>query len=171
VREAELRSLSRTDSLTGVNNRRRFLDLLGEEVERSARYGRPLSLLMIDIDHFKGVNDERGHAAGDEALRSVTGAVARSGLRAVDFLGRLGGEEFAVALPETRCSEAMCVAERIRGKVEETVVPFDGIGFRVTVSVGVTEHEGGEQPDRLLQRADEALYDAKRSGRNRVRHR
>lgn len=171
VREAELRSLSSTDPLTGTNNRRRFLDLLGEEVERSSRYGRPLSILMIDLDHFKDVNDTRGHAAGDEALRSVTGAVARSGLRAVDFLGRLGGEEFAVALPETRCSEAMVVAERIRRVVEDTVIPSDEIGFRVTVSIGVTEHDPGEPQDLLLRRADEALYEAKRSGRNRVRSR
>ncbi|CAA7611878.1 diguanylate cyclase [Magnetospirillum sp. UT-4] len=164
--EDELRRLATTDPLTGAANRRRFMDVANRECERAERYRTPLSLAMLDIDHFKRVNDTWGHGIGDEVLRAVVRAVA-GGLREIDLIGRLGGEEFAVLLPETELDGAMAVAERLRRAVAETDVPVPGGAYRVTVSLGVADWSGGGL-DALLGRADRALYRAKDAGRDRV---
>ncbi len=157
-----------TDSLTGVYVRR-FFDESLERAFRSARTtGRGFSLLMIDIDHFKAVNDQRGHQAGDEALRQVARALGGT-VRDEDSVSRYGGEEFAILLARANQQTAMSVAERIRAAVEKTIVKHDGAHFQITVSVGVAAYS--EQYDKaadLLAAADRALYQAKESGRNRV---
>ena len=167
--EERLRLLSITDSLTGIFNRRHFIEESEREIARARRYALSSGLLLLDIDHFKRINDTYGHTIGDDALKAFAAACQKA-LRTNDILGRLGGEEFAVFLPQTDADGAALVAERIRGAVEEIAVPLDGGGaVRFTVSVGVAAAANGEQPvDTLLSRADEALYQAKAAGRNRV---
>jgi diguanylate cyclase (GGDEF)-like protein/PAS domain S-box-containing protein len=164
--EARLEHLASTDDLTGVLNRRRLFELAKAEVDRSERYGRPFSVAMIDVDLFKKLNDEHGHAAGDEALRALVTIVARA-LRKVDVLGRYGGEEFLLLLPETETSGAVEVAERMRAAIESESGAY---AHAITVSVGVAEGRPREGLDALLRRADAALYAAKQGGRNRVVH-
>lgn len=168
--ERELARLARSDPLTGLANRRHFMDALDREIERSARYGRPLSLVLLDLDHFKKVNDTHGHAAGDDVLRQASRAL-QGVCRDVDLAARLGGEELALLLPETDGRGARVVAERVREQV--AAAPHtspDGATFRVTASLGVaTLGPGAATGTALLQRADEALYRAKDGGRNRVR--
>jgi diguanylate cyclase (GGDEF)-like protein len=170
LREFNLRLelMAHTDPLTSCNNRGYFMELLGIELERSKRYGRVFSFLMLDIDHFKVVNDSRGHAAGDEALRTLTDVFRGAGLRKSDFFGRIGGEEFALVLPETDLSGAVEVAERVRGNLEKTVVTYNGAPFFITASIGVSEYRSKDTQETLLQRADKAMYVAKETGRNRV---
>lgn len=160
--------LATTDSLTGIANRRHFMELARQECERSLRYGDPLSALMIDIDLFKVVNDTYGHAVGDEVLREVAQTVRRA-LRVVDLLGRYGGEEFVVLLPSTGLEAALGAAERVRETLAEKKFSSAGQSLHVTVSVGVSALR--ESPDSLallLNRADQALYTVKQSGRNSV---
>ena len=166
--ETMLGQLARTDQMTGVNNRGHFLELLDVEIERAGRYGRSLCLLMLDLDHFKSVNDTRGHAAGDEAIRTVTRVLQSSGLRQSDFFGRIGGEEFAVALPETAFQDAADVAERVRHQLAATPVSYASSKFSITVSIGISEYRDGDSQETLLNRADHAMYQAKQAGRNRV---
>lgn len=165
----ELRSRSETDALTGVANRRRFDQTLKIECSRFRRGHAPFSLLMIDLDFFKDVNDRYGHAAGDEVLRQVA-QILLGTLRATDVVARYGGEEFAVLLTETRLEGAMAIAERIRIAVEEHVLAVEGTQIILTLSVGVSSHcgEESETAEGLLKRADDALYRAKASGRNCV---
>lgn len=166
----ELERLANTDALTGLANRRHFMDALARELDRSQRYDRPLSLILLDLDHFKRVNDTYGHAAGDSVLKA-TADVMRSVCRDVDLPARLGGEELAILLPETRTGGASALAERLRERLErwdhrdEADQPFT-----VTASVGVATREGHDRgsADGFLQRADAALYRAKAGGRNRV---
>ena len=167
--EQELRRMATTDPLTGLWNRRRFMELSETELSRLRRYGRPVSVLMLDIDHFKAVNDTHGHAAGDEALCQLAD-ICRSTLRETDHLGRLGGEEFAALLPETGLDEAADVAERLRQRLAASAFPLScGITLRITVSIGVASCADDDTAiDRALGRADRALYRAKNSGRNRV---
>ncbi len=166
--ERELRRLATIDPLTGAFNRRYFLSASVQEMERAVRYGNALSVLMIDIDHFKQINDRHGHALGDEVLRKVV-EVCRANLREVDVFARLGGEEFAALLPETARPGAAGLAERLRRAVAETVIPIAGHDLRVTISVGLAERCAGEPSfDQLLSRADQALYGAKQAGRNRI---
>lgn len=161
---AEVVRLSVTDPLTGLANRRAFLAELDQEVTRAQRQQHRLSLLSIDLDHFKDVNDRFGHAAGDASLRALGRLLAASLLRAgVDLGGRMGGEEFGVLLPDTRLPQAAAVGERLRAAVAEPVSEV-----RTTISVGVAELQPGQDADRLLRAADQALYRAKRQGRNRV---
>lgn len=164
-----LERLANTDALTGLANRRRFMERLDDEVERANRYRRPLSLLCLDLDHFKQVNDTCGHPTGDEVLRRVGGILHELG-RDTDLPARLGGEEFAVLLPETDVEGAVSLAERIRRRVAAEEVEVDeGEALRVTVSVGVASMGGGiRDPESLLQAGDRALYRAKAMGRNRV---
>ncbi len=163
-----LELMAHTDPLTGINNRGYFMELLGMEMERAKRYGRPFSVLVLDLDHFKSVNDTRGHAAGDEALRSLCQVIKGSGLRNSDFIGRMGGEEFAVAFPETDCNGAMGAAEKVRMNLEKSEIVHDGSAFFITASIGVSEYRVGDTLETVLSRADQAMYQAKASGRNRV---
>jgi len=162
--------LARTDPLTGCANRRTLLEKLHSEIERARRYGLALSVLMIDLDHFKGVNDTRGHLAGDDVLRQVA-QLLRSVMRSVDVVARYGGEEFLVVLPETADPGAMSFAERVRERVADHDFAAGGDPLSVTVSVGVATVAPGTETDAddLLARADAALYRAKRDGRNLVR--
>ena len=158
-----------TDPLTQVPNRGHFLTLAQHEFSRCRRYGHPLSLWMLDIDHFKSVNDTYGHQAGDVALQSVA-AISRQALRDWDILARVGGEEFAVLLPETEATQSLAVAERLRQIVSTTAVPLDDKETtHITVSIGIaTAREDDNDLDKLLGRADRALYEAKRTGRDKV---
>jgi len=165
--ESELRRLATTDALTGAGNRRHFLAVVGTELERALRHDRPLSVLMLDIDHFKSINDGYGHAIGDEALQSFVRTCTCT-LREHDMLGRLGGEEFAILLPETTLAGAVEVAERLRQLVEESSISLSQGALRLTTSIGVSEVREGDDVSSLLSRADKALYEAKRSGRNLV---
>jgi diguanylate cyclase (GGDEF)-like protein len=164
-----LSKLAAFDDLTGVYNRRSMFHHLEAELSRCRRYGRSVSVLMVDIDHFKRVNDEHGHLIGDQALRFVATSLQNE-LRSMDFLCRYGGEEFCAILPETNRPGAARAGERLRSAIERTSFKHERVRLSLTVSVGAsswTANEGNEIPD-LLQRADGALLEAKRSGRNRV---
>lgn len=167
--QADLERQARTDFLTGANNRRHFLELAEAEINRAARYGSALTVLMIDVDFFKDVNDNYGHAAGDLVLCRLTD-ICRAGLRETDPIGRLGGEEFAVLLPETDLDGGYDVAERLRTKIAATsVAQPEGPALHFTVSIGIaTFKDQNASLDALLRAADDALYVAKRGGRNRV---
>ena len=166
----ELERLATTDSLTELFNRRHFLAMAHAEWERFQRYQRPLSLLILDIDNFKSVNDRYGHAVGDEAIKAVT-RCCTGAKRASDIVGRIGGEEFAILLPETDASPAGVVAGRILERISEEVLSAHSIHFRVTASIGAaTASLGMSDFDALMRSADEALYRAKNDGRNRVVH-
>ncbi|HSL56261.1 MAG TPA: diguanylate cyclase [Acidimicrobiales bacterium] len=165
--EAELHRLADTDDLTGALSRRRFLALASEEIVRSARHRRDLSLLMLDLDHFKRVNDTHGHATGDRVLRAFAVACGEV-LRTTDRFARLGGEEFAVLLPETDAEGAVQLAERLRGATAELRVETAGPPVQLTVSVGVACWKPDDTLDGLLRRADQRLYRAKAAGRDRV---
>ena len=149
-----------TDDLTGLVNRRRFIEALDAEIERARRFGSPLTVVLADLDNFKRVNDEHGHHAGDDVLRSFAGLL-RSHVRDVDVGGRIGGEEFAIVLPETDSAGAASVAERIRESL--AAVPIG-----ITSSFGVAELSSGQSGDDLLRTADAALYRAKEAGKNQV---
>jgi diguanylate cyclase (GGDEF)-like protein len=160
--------LARMDPLTNSANRRHFQTCLEGELARAGRYGHECSLISIDLDHFKQINDRYGHSGGDEALRHFV-RVTRQQLRGQDELGRLGGEEFAVLLPETGMQKAIAVAERIRAAVEANAAQFGDARLPLTASFGVACWNSPAEPaDSLLQRADTALYAAKAAGRNRV---
>jgi diguanylate cyclase (GGDEF)-like protein/PAS domain S-box-containing protein len=161
-----LEVLASTDDLTGALNRRRFLALVGEEIQRSERYEREFTLLMLDLDHFKSINDRHGHLAGDAALVAFTDECTAH-LRASDRFARMGGEEFAVLMPETGSADAATLAERIRAAVEAMVVPEIEGPPPCTVSIGGAQWEPGMSVDALFARADRMLYQAKQRGRNR----
>jgi diguanylate cyclase (GGDEF)-like protein len=164
----ELQVLATTDDLTRLLNRRQFFASYIDEFKRAERERRPLSLMMIDADHFKHVNDRLGHAAGDAVLRTLAER-CRGLVRPSDILGRIGGEEFAAALTETDLSEALDRAEQLRREVSAEPIAVGLDRLSVTVSVGVAARAGDQaDPVELLQRADRALYAAKASGRNRV---
>ena len=166
--ETELRRLATSDPLTGAANRRFLLERADAEWVRSRRYGRPLAVLMLDIDHFKRINDTHGHPVGDEALRALTAAIGTR-LRNNDLLGRLGGEEFMVLLPETGLRGAQAMAERLRAEIAAIRIETARGPLSFTASFGVAvciDADGSFE--RGLARADAALYAAKRSGRNRV---
>ncbi|MBP2673203.1 MAG: diguanylate cyclase [Deltaproteobacteria bacterium] len=166
--EKILLEMNYRDSLTGAYNRRYFTSRLKEEFERHRRYKRSMSMLMIDIDHFKSVNDTHGHQCGDFILKSVS-ATIQSALRRVDILARYGGEEFCCILPETTFEPSMMIAERIRGLVESETYIYEGQAVRVTVSIGVPRAPvSGDTPESFLKNADDALYEAKKIGRNTV---
>ncbi|MGA7800405.1 MAG: diguanylate cyclase [Gammaproteobacteria bacterium] len=160
--------LARTDGLTGLGNRRYFFDLATHEFAEAKRYGRPLSVVLFDIDHFKKVNDTAGHQTGDEVLKCVA-RIADEHLREVDILARYGGEEFVVLLPNSNAADAAGVAERIRSNIADTCPLTDPASISVTISVGVAEFPGdADSLDPLIRCADRALYEAKRGGRNRT---
>ena len=163
-------SLALTDSLTGLHNRRYLDSHLQGVMERMADTGRPVTLLMIDIDRFKAVNDTHGHAAGDQVLKAVAERILRN-VRGFDLAVRYGGEEFVVVMPDTGLDVAVPVAERLRARMAEDPVPVAAAvdELTVTLSIGVAQTRGGaEDPAELMGRADRALYEAKNAGRNRV---
>ena len=162
--EEELAYQARYDKLTDLANRRYCETLLQAETERSDRYGQSLSVLMIDVDRFKRINDEHGHAEGDRVLAWIAG-VLRNRVRQTDVAGRWGGEEFMVLLPGTPTAQAHRLAEELRRAVAEG---RDGAHDPVTISVGYAGYAAGEKGERFLQRADRALYAAKDAGRNAV---
>jgi two-component system, cell cycle response regulator len=164
-----VQNLAIRDSLTGLFNHRHTIELLAREVERAGRYAVGVSALMIDIDHFKTINDQHGHLAGDAVLREVA-RLLRDALRTVDSVGRYGGEEFLVLLPHTPPDEALRTAERLRRSVEEHAFRAGKRELRVTISVGVATWTQGDvpAPEALIREADQALYRAKGRGRNQV---
>ncbi len=166
----EIYRLTIIDALTDIHNKRYLLEFLERELSRSARYRRPLALMMLDLDNFKVLNDELGHLGGDFTLRELA-AVVRAGIRKEELFARYGGEEFAVILPETTRDNAVIVAERVRGMVQDHPFRYEGKDYKVTVSAGVTGTTGedkGLTPHELIRLADEKLYQAKSEGRNRV---
>jgi len=167
--EQDLEELAQTDFLTDLANRRHFMTLAEQELSRTLRYGGPLSVLMMDIDHFKRVNDTYGHKTGDLVLRSFAD-LSRHALREVDAIGRIGGEEFAVVLPQTDAREALDAAQRLRKLTEDAEIALEqGLPLHFTVSIGVATLAGtSTNIDTLLSQADQALYNAKKSGRNKV---
>jgi diguanylate cyclase (GGDEF)-like protein len=158
-----------TDGLTQAHNKRFLLEMLERELSRTRRMEHPLSLIMIDVDHFKSVNDKHGHLAGDEVLCELCRR-ARTILRAGDVLARFGGEEFTLVLPETAIAEATIVGERLRAEVAETPFATELVAIPVTISLGISSTTGADHVtvDDLLSRADALLYNAKQSGRNRL---
>ncbi len=164
----EVQRLAVTDPLTGLYNRRYFMERASNEFKRAKRYLTPLSVIMLDIDHFKQVNDTYGHLAGDQVLQNLA-KLCQSTLRAVDIIGRYGGEEFMVMLPETPLKKAQHTAERLRSEIAAHTTRFDEHVIRITASMGVAEVcEQTESLDALLDQTDRALYNAKGSGRNKV---
>jgi two-component system, cell cycle response regulator len=165
----ELYRMAIIDALTGLYNKRYLMDYLRREMDRAARYGRPLALILFDIDHFKAINDSMGHLAGDLALRDLA-ARLRPQICKDDLLARYGGEEFAAVLTEADQAAAAELAEKLRRTVEEAAFVSDGRPFPVTISLGVASIQGNEalHPQELIRQADERLYQAKREGRNRV---
>lgn len=160
--------MATTDALTGLTNRRHFMELGDREFSIFKRHGRPLSMLMLDIDHFKRINDTYGHGIGDKALVFFTN-VCSMDLRSEDVLGRLGGEEFAVLLPDTVTDQALQIAERIRQSLETTTPSEEEEIPAMSVSIGIATARKGDDLERVLQSADTALYQAKNSGRNCVK--
>ncbi len=165
----KLRELSIRDELTGLFNRRHMLDLLGVERARAERSGRPWSVALIDVDHFKAVNDNHGHGVGDEVLHAVAQVISE-GLRDADQVARWGGEEFLVMFPDTDCEHAVGVLERIRQTLDGALVSRAVPDLKVTFSAGVSCVEADETLDHTIDRADQALYLAKARGRNRTEH-
>lgn len=169
IMEKELEKLATTDPLTGAKNRRSFLHLFEKEIKRSKRYNYSLALLMMDIDHFKQVNDNFGHDIGDKILKLLV-AKSHSVLRDSDLFGRWGGEEFIILLPETDLPHASAATERLRGELAKSeLVTNDGVNINFTVSIGFTIIENQNIAiDDIIKKADKALYMAKEQGRNRV---
>jgi diguanylate cyclase (GGDEF)-like protein len=166
--EDELRHAAVTDALTGVLNRRGFEEALRQTTAFARRYGHPLSVIAMDLDHFKKVNDLHGHSGGDAVLNAAASLVMQELRSETDFVGRVGGEEFTLLLPHTNAEGAAALAERIRGRLEQHPLIVKGAPVRLTASFGVRQLADDHDIDRLLTEADKALYRAKRAGRNRV---
>jgi len=164
---AQSEEISYTDALTYLPNRRKIVSSLQHEVLRANRYQTSLSVSMMDIDHFKEINDSHGHGKGDEVLRALANTL-RQGIRESDLAGRLGGEEFLILLPNAGINAAAEQAERLCRLIRELVVRADDVALRITVSIGVAEYRlGAETWDDLLRRVDAAMYEAKNLGRDR----
>jgi diguanylate cyclase (GGDEF)-like protein len=166
--EERLQTLARQDALTGLPNRHYFFEVAQQEVHASIRRKEPLSVMMMDVDYFKAINDNYGHATGDEVL-STMGKALKNLVRGQDVVGRLGGEEFGILLPGTNQTDAMEVAERLRRGVEALQIRYEEHVLCLTVSIGIAQYQAGEQGiDHALSCADHALYCAKRAGRNQI---
>ncbi|MDZ7583419.1 MAG: GGDEF domain-containing protein [Thiobacillus sp.] len=163
--EVRLMAMSLTDPLTGLANRRRLMEFLQSEIDRSQRYQIPFSIIMADIDFFKKVNDEFGHEVGDEALLGFSNLM-KNNMRSVDLVARLGGEEFIIVMPNTSLEGAMVEAERLRVKTERLY--FDSMQRGITASFGVAEFQGTGDANSLFKHVDEAMYASKQEGRNCV---
>jgi two-component system cell cycle response regulator len=157
------------DGMTGIHNKRYFMEFLEREIAVASRHGHPLTLVMFDVDHFKKINDSHGHLAGDAVLKDLSQRI-RPRIRREDLFARYGGEEFACVLPSTALPGGIVFAEHLRVLVEERPCAFDDKGIPFTISLGVTtlHRDTGVDPETLIKRADENLYSAKRGGRNRV---
>jgi diguanylate cyclase (GGDEF)-like protein len=167
ARSETLEQAALTDSLTGMQNRRYFDDALREYLEEFSRIGRPVGLMLLDLDHFKNVNDSHGHDVGDEVLRAVASCL-KDMTRYHDVVARLGGEEFAVVAPNLDSELLMKLAERIRKAIAAMAVVSGNVRLKITTSVGLAVWNGSETADQFFRRADAMLYEAKRLGRNRV---
>lgn len=168
IRE-QLRRIAMTDELTGLANRRELLSGLDRMIGSAKRYGRPLTVALLDIDRFKRVNDTYGHPAGDEVIRRVAEA-ARELMREQDLVGRLGGEEFVIVFPDTNSAKAVAACERLREHIRDMVVEIDdGTVFSITLSSGVAQFTRADDRHSIVARADQALYEAKEGGRDQVR--
>ncbi len=167
----ENRRLSITDPLTGAHNRRYLMEQLPREIERGARYGRQLSVIMCDVDHFKKINDTHGHLVGDEVLKWFVKRL-NAGVRACDWVARYGGEEFVIVLPETTVANAATAAEHLREQISKTPFQAGDLSFQVTASLGVSGWPGvvpiGSNFDALVAKCDAGIYASKAAGRNRV---
>jgi diguanylate cyclase (GGDEF)-like protein len=165
-----LRELASVDDVTGIPNRRRFMEMLRHEFERVRRRGGGLSLALLDVDHFKVINDTHGHAFGDRVLKALAGAL-RQGARGADIVARYGGDEFVVLMPDTSLRGALCAATRLHRETTGLDVSDGAAAVRVTFSLGLAAAGGpaGGTPEGLIHMADEALYAAKRAGRNAIR--
>jgi len=167
--QSRLEILASTDALTGLPNRQAFMGKATKEFSRAKRYSRPLSLVMIDIDHFKSINDQYGHATGDHVLTNV-GHILSDGLRDSDVLARIGGEEFVLLLPDTPKANTEYVAERMRKQLAGTTIQHEALALTITASFGVAAiSEEDETLEQMLARADLAMYEAKNTGRNQVK--
>ncbi len=165
--EQELKRLASTDPLTGIANRRPFLEALEQALQRMRRCPCPVCCVMVDLDHFKHINDQFGHLAGDQVLQTFT-HLCLSRLRSTDLIGRLGGEEFGILMPDTDIEGARQLAEELRKIIEETPIQVEGHRITLTISLGITECRTDDSgPDAVLSRTDQALYLAKSAGRNR----
>jgi diguanylate cyclase (GGDEF)-like protein len=166
--QVELERIATTDSLTGLYNRRYFFNLGETEFSKAQRYNRPISVILLDADHFKDINDSNSHAAGDQALEHLADQLHQH-TRAADLVARYGGEEFIILLPETTAQEAYSVAERIRETVQNSILTHEGKKYSYTLSLGIADNQNCEQGTRfeaILSMADRALYQAKDRGRN-----
>lgn len=164
-----LRVLAEQDSLTGIRNRRSFLNAMEKSCDQARKTGQPLSILVMDVDHFKSINDNHGHNVGDSVLKKIT-SIVNAGLRHGDVLGRIGGEEFAVFLPDTDLGAALAIAERIRAKVCAEPLVVGNTSMNCSVSMGVAVLKDGDSLDDALRHGDQAMYLAKTRGRNRVEY-
>ncbi len=163
---AELKHLSRTDGLTGLLNRKTWETELTTEFKRYKRHKHPTSLIMFDIDHFKNINDQYGHPAGDEVIRQTASETLKC-MRDTDIVGRYGGEEFSIILIQTNANGAYIVAERVRKIIESIIVPYETANIKLTVSLGIKELDNQiNDPTQWIDHADKALYSAKKKGRN-----
>jgi diguanylate cyclase len=165
--EKQLTHLATTDPLTGLHNRRSMADLAAYEIVQRRRHGEPLSVVLADIDHFKQINDRHGHEVGDAVLAAISLAL-REAVREQDSIGRWGGEEFLILMPQASMAQASKVAERLREQVQQMVLTPGGEPLRITLTMGVSEHQKDEPLDQLIRRADEALYRGKAQGRDQV---
>ncbi|HOP62067.1 MAG TPA: diguanylate cyclase [Spirochaetota bacterium] len=164
----KLIKMATTDELTRLANRRYFMERFNSEFDRVKRYESKFSLLMIDIDHFKNINDTFGHKAGDKALQEAA-TIMKKSLRSSDIIGRVGGEEFSVLLPETDINSALYIAERLRNKVEKSTIDHEDVKISITISIGTTQSDAGDHSvDDIIIRADKAMYNAKNEGRNKI---
>ena len=165
---AELRRLATADPLTGIANRRRFIDIGTDETRRAVRFRRPFAIMIIDIDFFKRINDNWGHAMGDVAITAVASSFCQQ-VRDIDLVSRLGGEEYGIILPNTELSSALEIAERLRNSIAAlSLRSSTQEALPLTVSIGVAQWQGEDHFNKLVERADAAMYESKRSGRNRV---
>jgi len=164
----EIYRMAIVDGLTQIYNKRYFLEFAEREIARCHRYERPLTLIMFDIDHFKKINDEYGHLAGDHVLKKMAELISDKNIRKEECFARYGGEEFAVLLPDTEADRGKVLAEKIRKAIEGTKFEFEDNVIPVTLSLGVAQLDAKHTVDTLIGAADEKLYDAKRGGRNQV---
>jgi diguanylate cyclase (GGDEF)-like protein len=164
----EIYRMAIIDGLTQIYNKRFFLEFLEREMARCQRYSRPLTLIMFDIDHFKRVNDDFGHLAGDYVLKRLADLISKKNIRKEECFARYGGEEFGIVLPDTTSERGIILAEKIRAMTEETKYEFEDNNIPITVSMGVAQLSRGDTTEAFIQRADAKLYEGKQGGRNRV---